>query len=115
MGYNSTVIVLTDALHQISADKDFGKKLADAIGEVTRGKPVDIASGGHCNVATVIETHHADHTVVVAMGGNYGSVFGSTYGWSHHEKKDQIRILRDIASEFGFNLATKRKRKKQVL
>lgn len=79
MGYNTTVVILNDALHFIEDDPDFGKRLADAVKRVTKGKPVYVSahakSGGiHCNAATVIETHHADYDVTVRVGGNRGEV-----------------------------------------
>lgn len=78
MGFNTTVVVLNDALSQIRDDPDFGKRLYLAILEVQRGKPVHVAAHGersiHCNAAQVIETHHADHDVLVRVGGNRGEV-----------------------------------------
>lgn len=79
MGYNSTVVILNDALHVIETDPEFGKRLADAVKRAVMGKPVGVAahsaSGGiYCNAATVIETHHADYDVLVRVGGNRGEV-----------------------------------------
>ncbi len=79
MGYNTTVVVLNDALSFIETDPDFGKNLVRAILQVHRGGPVDVAAhsskgGIHCNAATVIETHHASQDVLVKVGGNRGVV-----------------------------------------
>lgn len=75
MGFNTTILVRNDALKDIARDRDFGSKLASAIAETsTTNKAVEISSGGHSNAATVIETHHADYTAIVAIGGNTGSV-----------------------------------------
>lgn len=79
MGYNTTVVVLNDALGFIENDPEFGKRLARAIMEVQRGKPIDVSAhskggGVHCNAAAVIESHHADHDVCVIVGQNYGRV-----------------------------------------
>lgn len=81
MGYNTTVVVLNDALSFIEDDAEFGKRLVQAILEAgTSGrKKVTVAArssrgGIHCNAATVIESHHADHTVFVKVGGNFGEV-----------------------------------------
>jgi hypothetical protein len=75
MGFNTTVVVLNDALHYIERDPDFGKKLVAAIMSVgCYNKPVDVSAMGHRNAASVIECHHADHDVYVKVGGNYGEV-----------------------------------------
>lgn len=78
MGYNTTVVVLNDALGAIAEDAEFGKRLAEAINRVSRGKPVSVAAHGkygiHCNAALVVETHHADYDVTVVVGGNTGRV-----------------------------------------
>lgn len=77
MGYNTTIVVMNDALDTIAKDPEFGKRLSDAIAEAGfRRKPVDVsAHGGNCihvNAATVIECHHADQNVLVRVGGNHG-------------------------------------------
>ena len=78
MGFNTTVVVMNDALSYIEADPDFGANLAAAIREAQRGKPVDVRAGTsrgvHCNAATVIESHHADEYVNVRVGGNMGVI-----------------------------------------
>lgn len=79
MGYNTTVVVMNDALSYIKDDPEFGARLADAISRAVMGKPVDVPaysrSGGiHCNAATVIETHHANYDVMVKVGRNRGEV-----------------------------------------
>jgi hypothetical protein len=75
MGFNTTIIVMNDALHHIEDDKDFGRKLAAAIKSIGyKLTPQDVPSGGHCNAATIIETHHADFKVMVEVGHNYAEV-----------------------------------------
>jgi hypothetical protein len=78
MGYNTTVVVMNDALSAIEQDPEFGKRLARAIRDAFGGDRVDVPAHGermiHCNAATVIETHHADHFVTVRIGQNYGEV-----------------------------------------
>jgi hypothetical protein len=79
MGWNTTVVVLNDALDFIENDPEFGRRLAQAIVRCHSSGPMDVAAhssrgGIHCNAARVIETHHADCTVKVEVGGNTGSV-----------------------------------------
>ena len=78
MGWNTTVVVMNDALDCIRDDAEFGRRLYEAVLDARKGKPVDVAAHGkhaiHCNAATVIETHHADYDVTVVVGGNTGRV-----------------------------------------
>jgi hypothetical protein len=87
MGWNTTVVVLNDALGYIEEDPEFGKKLARAIlglsappdrqrCDVSARRP---RGGVHANAATVVETHHADAVVTVDVGGNTAVVVGSRY------------------------------------
>lgn len=112
MGYNSTVIVMNDALHAIREDPEFGRKLAQAILTLNRheGRGVDISAGMHCNAAIAIETHHADSNTIIAVGGNCATVLGATYG-THHEKEDQLEILKQLADKLGYSLRKKKERK----
>lgn len=75
MGFNTTIVVMNDALGEIRDDPGFGRRLHDAIvgiggREVSAHGKVFI----HANAAIVIETHHADHDVLVRVGGNRGVV-----------------------------------------
>jgi hypothetical protein len=105
MGFNTTVVVLNDALHEISEDPKFGRKLAEAI--MLLGGPHklhnDVSAGGHCNAATVVETHHADELVAVAVGGNTASVLG--YGGSY--RATDLDVVRTLAGRLGYTLHKK--------
>lgn len=108
MGYNTTVVVMNDAFDSIENDKDFGKSLVAAAHEYTaRRKRCDIMSGPHVNAASVINIAHSSTTVLCAVGGNYGSIIGSVHTHSHHEKDEQLEILKAVASGFGYKLVKK--------
>jgi hypothetical protein len=110
MGYNTTVIVLNDALHEIEKDKEFGAKLALAIMKSRPGHREDISSNYFVNAASVIATQHADITSVVAIGGNHGTELGSFFNNGHHHtEEDKIKLLKDLADKFGYRLVKKRK------
>lgn len=116
MGFNTTVVVLNDALGTIENDPKFGKRLADAIAKlsISNGEGIDVAAhtpagGIHCNAATVIETHHAEGTAIVAIGGNYGTKLGEVYKRTHHEPGDDIEIFRMLADQRGYTLQPKKK------
>jgi len=118
MGYNTTVIVLNDAIDIIRDDPKFGEKLYYAILELARGKQVDIPAhsyrdgkitGVHCNAATAVETHHADGTAVVAVGGNCASVFYTGY---HGDESGKLKTLQQLAESMGYRLVKKPARKR---
>ena len=109
MGYNTTVIVLNDALHEIREDKDFGRKLYDAILSLSVRNAKDVSAGCYINAARVIETHHASGNAIVAVGGNCASVIGHV-GGTHHKPEDKEKILRELASQLGYSLRKKARR-----
>lgn len=89
MGYNATIVVLVDQLSQIEKDPAFGEKLVAAI----RAKMNDpneryIRAPYVTGQTQVIEVHHADHQMVVAVGGNTGQVLG--LGGSYRTKPDDM-------------------------
>ena len=110
MGYNTTVVVMNDALSSIERDPEFGKKLSRAISEAVHGKRVDVISGCLCNAATVIETHHADQTAIVTVGGNYGTLQAYSWGFTHHTPESAEKHLREWADKMGFVLHRKVKK-----
>ena len=119
MGYNTTVVVLNDALGDIEKDPEFGKKLAQAISASLsnprerddRGyhQTVEVSAGCSANAAHVVETHHGDNTTLVAVGGNLGQQVFETWGWRHHTTPEEL--LRRWASELGYDLRKKPIRK----
>lgn len=107
MGWNTTVVVLNDALGEIERDPEFGKKLSDAIKHVSAfGKHRDVSAGNHCNAATVIESHHADNYTVVAVGENFGEILGNV--WPYGEESIPIRVLKALADTYGYTLKEKK-------
>lgn len=120
MGYNTTVIIRNDAARGIAKDPDFGKKVVEAMAIAMTPEPArtkyhghgstDISSGPDANAATVVESHHADMTAIVAVGGNYATQIGMVLGYAHHRPEDIERILREVAGQHGFRLVKKRKK-----
>jgi predicted glycosyltransferase len=113
MGMNTTMIVLNDAVHAIAEDKEFGAKVADAILRMEdhrRYRPdhgIDISSNHHVNAATVVETHHADNSVLLAVGGNCVTVLGSVPAYRHNTRDIQEALLRMLADKLGYVLTDK--------
>lgn len=113
MGFNTSMIILNDCLGDIEKDPDFGKKVSQAVSSVDTqrylseeaGRPfhgVDVSAGCSVNAATVIETHHADGTSIIAFGGNMGLNMGLFYPYGAED--EEIRILRALAMKYGFGL-----------
>lgn len=76
MGWNTTVVIMNDALNFIEKDPNFAKNLYHAVlKSVSKAEcPVRVPAGNYSTAALVIETHHADQEVLVRVGGNTGSV-----------------------------------------
>ncbi len=102
MGFVSTIVVLNDQLADIAKDKDFGKKVEQAILSLSMGKPVDITG------SSAIETHHADGIHLIAVGGN----MGEDLGWVGSYAATKEQMLRNWASNLGYNIHKKPKRGK---
>jgi hypothetical protein len=105
---------MNDALDQIEKDTEFGKKVASAIHQSTRYIPytrddrgfheiVDIPSGNHANAAHVVETHHADMTHIISVGGNLGQSLGAVSGWTAKPEE----LLARLADRMGYRLVKK--------
>jgi hypothetical protein len=116
MGWNTTVLILNDAVHLIEGDKSFPGKLSQAIAlaGAARGRrdgQVDVSIGNHLNGCTVVTKHHADQTALIAVGGNHATVVHQTFGNDkHHTAEGQERLLRDWAEAMGFRLVRKPKK-----
>lgn len=108
MGYNTTVLIVNDALDHIEHDPDFGKKLAEAVRQIWHDKtPGGVAVSArrdrstHSNAASVIETHHADQTAVVLVGGNTARSIGLVHQWRFQNPDDQIAILDEVRNQIA--------------
>lgn len=123
MGYNTSVLVLNDAVDMIAKDPHFGRKLYEAVLSLSRGKQVDVPAhsydekgavrGVHCNAATVVETHHADGVSIVAFGQNCATKLSELYyvKGGHYSEEGKLDIVRMMADELGYKLVKKPKRK----
>ena len=107
MGYNSTVLVLNDALHDIEKDLEFGKKLVRAISHLqVNPSPQDISAGGYVNAALAIESHNASGIVPILIGGNYAHVIKDI--WIGFEAQDyELSLLKELANKLGYKVSKK--------
>jgi len=115
MGYNSGIIILHDALHEIKTHpQQFVDGLVQKIGErsISNGfGNLDVRVGCHINAASVFHTAHADVHDVYAIGGNTalrllrsGSIMVPT---SISNKELEISVLMKMADKMGFRLVAK--------
>lgn len=74
MGYNTTVVILNDALEDIAKDPRFGANLARAIRAVSFAPigPIEVHAGSFMNAAIVVESHHSSEVRLVSIGHNTG-------------------------------------------
>lgn len=108
MGYNSTILIMNDAMVQIEKDpKSFWENAFEALMDRRiHNQPVDFSIGNHSNGGLAISNTHADCVQVIAVGGNYASIIGSTF-WGnqgHHEEEQQIKLLNDILNRKGYKV-----------
>lgn len=96
MGFNTTFVILNDALHNIKEDKDFGRKVFDAACEAYQtAKPAIIYSGaGNCGEA--VESHHADEVRLLVAGGNCAIDLGYVGRYGLMWNDSRIELLREI-------------------
>ena len=94
MGFNSVLIVLNDALHEIGDDSNFGAGVKSAVQSHDRRRnprPDIMARGNFCthaNAATVVSVAHADCPQVVVVKHNTG--------WSAWEDDTPDHIINDL-------------------
>lgn len=109
MGYNTTVVVLNDALNLIMRDPAFGENLAKACAQPLlfgTKELIAVPALNHVNAAHVIETHHADRLVPVLIGGNIGKAVEDLHlGY----RDTEVAMLKALAVKHGYELRTKRK------
>ncbi len=84
MGFNTTILILNDRLGEIEKDAEYFVKemCLQAGGGGNMGPaPLDF----HHSQSSIIETHHANQTAVILVGGNTATVIGFARGYRHTE------------------------------
>lgn len=108
MGYNTAVLILNDAAHNLETDPDVGRKLYKAMGESqyseNRERGVDFSIGNHCNGGLVLPAHHADDIQVLVVGRNYMRHLGKVY---HVDMEDPVAVTKQLADSLGYKLVKK--------
>jgi len=111
MGWNTSVVLLNDALLNIEEDTSFGKNIAAACRSLhVQKKSIDVRAGNHCNAALVLETHHADHLIPILVGGNNGIVLdNASLYWESQDP--ELALLKRLAEKRGYSLHRKPQKK----
>ncbi len=110
MGYNSTIMILNDQLHDI---KKNAQAVCDTIyswcgsGSIPKNSWDQPRHLGF----EICSIEHADVTSVIAVGGNDHSLLGRVWH-AHHTDDHRIKLLKKIAKEFGYRLVKIPERRK---
>jgi len=108
MGWNTSVVLLNDALNEIEGDPEFGRKIKHAASSLfVRSGPIEVSAGRIPNAATVIASHQSDMTSLLAVGGNCASRLHMSLGWKPCNPEEQLRLLREWADAAGYRLVRK--------
>lgn len=104
MGYNTTILVLNDAVSHI---QNHPADFADGIYEAIIGGSKRITAGG-MTAAEMICCDHANTIHVVAVGGNTGFVVTSL---PDRPKDIETEALKSLAKKLGYRLTKIKERK----
>jgi hypothetical protein len=111
MGFQTTLVIRNDCLHEIVSDKDFGKKISNAITQGWGHLPVNISSGSCGNASTVVESHHSDGRVVLVAGRGTISRLGykGDYPTDPQSIKELKTLLNNVCAEYGLRVIKTKK------
>ena len=115
MGYNTTVLLLNDAMGEIEKDPAGWwretKHQAYLFHERERKEcGQDYGLGNHANGFEIAQIAHADVTSVIAVGGNYSTLLLAEIGLGYqHTEEGQVKILKALAEKLGYNVSRKRR------
>ena len=99
MGFMTNITILNDTIDEISADPVAWWN--DVYNQICS---TNLRKRNLSNNTTVNSVEHADTTTIIAVGGNCSTVLGRTIHNKHSSKEDQIKILEDLAGNFGYHL-----------
>lgn len=114
MGFNSTLLIRNDGLHEIEANpEEFVQKLVQAIQKAGPGNmnQIDLAVGNFSNAATVVTVHHASSAALIVSGGNHSTVLDQMPNQRHDRPSDQEEILKHLAETLGYTVRKKTSKK----
>lgn len=95
MGMVTPVLIRHDFLHEISEDRDFGKRIADSI--------TYEEFGNVNNEYVILPCSHASNNRVIVSGGN----MIRDIGFASETAKDDLDIIKQLAEKHGYKLVKK--------
>jgi len=107
MGYVATIVVNVDALDLIKEDKDFGKKVYNAVSGLGIRGEGNIHVGGFISAAQAIEKHHSSYAVPVMVGGYQDKVVADIAIDFKVGEDTELEVLRQLAEKHNFSLRKK--------
>lgn len=109
MGFNTTAIILNDALDDIRNDRQIGEKIYEGVLTVDRRNGSDVPARIFGNAIRIVETHHADEVALIAVGGNTAQIISNYIcGWKQlFEEDTKVVILKHLADELGYRVIKK--------
>lgn len=104
MGFNSVLFTLNDRHHEIDDDPtEFWHNAREALAYIKPNEPREFR-GQHWAVSNM----HADHTVLIAAGGNYPTVLLTHWQRLSHSTNDgQLELAKALADKLGYRLVKK--------
>jgi len=108
MGFNTTIVIHNDALGELKENPDIGKRLFHKILQAGTGRKENEVPRWQRSFGPgfVVETHHADDTALIAVGGNDATILHMSRH-SHHTEEHQIELLREWADRLGYRISKK--------
>lgn len=114
MGWNSGVLILNDAFHDIDENlQEWWDQVRLQIqgGSLSSLKAqTPIKAGNHYNSSYVFHCEHMDTVGVYAIGGNEATLLGFTRDprEGFHTYDAKLKLLKDLAEQFDYRLVPKR-------
>jgi hypothetical protein len=105
VGFNTTIVICNDAMHEIAKDPHFGQKVSDAASQhISAQGPQYFAYS-----SKIVAQHHADGVSINLVGGNTGKCIGTSRrgdgSWARGNEQEIVRILREVAADYGYRLS----------
>ena len=108
MGYNTTLLLLNDAMYEI--DKNVVGWWEETKLHMSRFHDAsfenDYGFGTHASGFEIAQIAHADVTSLIAVGGNYSTILLAEMGLGSQDTEEgQVKILKAFARKLGYKVS----------